>query len=319
MPVCVNGSGVLLYFGQFNKRDGKEWLCPSFSRHNAAVAVNREMLQVVKYAALTPGEQEWYLKQLEGDISQRLSCNVASLFTHDGRVMMRERDNMLRDPAAVDALLDNFVATIGAAPANLNAANNTALMLVAMLRRKMAQEGGLRGWQAAYEARVKALCQQCKLKSSTILRYRKAGEVMLQSKVLSCMLPSFIAVHMEPIVELLKRPAVLARWDDLFAENMESLKQASDAPASPEHSSGDSTKDVHRHGVEENMLMGSQLPVEMTFGDICWSPRCKCWLDFDIAHVGVLRCCANSVASRTAKGDVSAYCGAFDQSSVNFE
>ena len=99
----------------------------------------------------------------------------------------------------------------------LCAANNTALMLAAKLREQMEKENP-RGWYKEFRVRIRSMCEQCHLTASTIERYVKVGAMMLQSRVLMCLLPSFIELHKNELAVLLASEAVMARWEQAFDE-----------------------------------------------------------------------------------------------------
>jgi hypothetical protein len=62
------------------------------------------------------------------------------------------------------------------------------------------------------------------MKVSTVDRYQSAGALMLKSKVLACMLPSFLALNVGAIEQLLNDEEVVGRWEALFQEKMVTME-----------------------------------------------------------------------------------------------
>lgn len=94
----------------------------------------------------------------------------------------------------------------------LSAINNIVLMVAASIHARLSASGAP-DWHDAYLAELKKLSPLCSLTVSTIQRYRSVGALMLRSRVIACMLPSFVAQLEEPISMLLNDEPAFERLE----------------------------------------------------------------------------------------------------------
>ncbi len=219
-------NGSLLYFGLMNAKEGRMWVCP-YQTAGGTVSVDRKQLQMVEYGALSEEEQAWFLRYFEIDLFKRFEVNFPVLFSNSGREMIDIRRDLIDDPASVRIGIETLAkrTEVGRVAAKvspyLSSTNNTALMLAAKMHETaMATMADNPRWYDEFLSQLKDLCQRCDLKVGTVQRYWKVGELMLKCKVLTCMLPSFVALHMEHIEDLLGDEVVLRRLEAAFEEQL---------------------------------------------------------------------------------------------------
>ena len=217
----------LLFYNKSNPRDGKLWICKSFS--GSAIAVEKGHLRPVEFATLTGEEQAWYLGLLQIDLVNRFHSNVAALFASSGSFMLAARLRLLESPDDASNLMQQMEA--GAAPL-LSAVNNTALMLAAT-QHKLLHEQNAEGWYQTFEAQVQDMCTRCRLKFTTIIRYRKVGELMMRSRVVACMMPFFVFTHEEAIETLLNDRVAQQQLEQAFDARVNQIMQAPPPPPPP--------------------------------------------------------------------------------------
>ena len=104
----LDDGNALLFFSNFNARDGKLFVCPSFDV-GPHVIVDRKNLRPVDFDTLADDKRKWYLHQLQADILKRFDANAASLFASSGSFMINVRQQLLQNPANADALMQSFV------------------------------------------------------------------------------------------------------------------------------------------------------------------------------------------------------------------
>ena len=181
---------TLVFFSTFNAREGKLFVCPSFD-DNGSATVDRKNLRPVDFESLADDRREWYLEQLRADMARRFEANASSLFASSGSVILRTREQLLQNPANASSLIRSF--DHASASPLLSAANNAALMLAASLHRELAATRA-EGWGELFEASVREMCERCRLTFATVVRWRAAvGGLMLESPLVACMLPYFVA------------------------------------------------------------------------------------------------------------------------------
>lgn len=215
--------GTLVFFSLTSERNGRLWKCAA--DNGEEVEIIRNGVNVVDFGALNENQRGWYLGQLESEILKRFRVNFPVLFRSYGVEMTTCREALLRDADLVTNLVDTLASRVDEvhvsakqSPA-LNAANNTALMLAAMLHRRMSTSGEA-DWYLRWQAQVKDLCKRCQLSFTTMERYRRAGDLMMQSEVLMCLLPSFVMSLEEPLLALLGHQNAVVRLKAAFEEEV---------------------------------------------------------------------------------------------------
>jgi hypothetical protein len=227
-------SVCLVYFSLGNE-DGGLFECPSLTRlmdedevdeDDAMVSVKRSAIVPLRYSDLTTREQEWYQQQVEQDMLKRFEVNFPVLFANQGCDMMGIKLDLLNDPSQTEDLIERLAQNVSAVQAmaksspKLSAANNAALMVASVLHKNLSK-GGERNWYKKYQSVVKDMCErcdlmQCDLAPSTVERYRKAGELMLKSNVVACLLPSYVWVVEDAVEGILNDEARAGRLEDAF-------------------------------------------------------------------------------------------------------
>ena len=230
--VALGSENNLLFFTKTNPRDGKVWICKSFD--GIAVAASQKQMRSVKFAIMTDEEQSWYLGQLQIDVVNRFHTSADSLFASCGSFILAARERLLQNPGDASTIMQQIEA--GASPL-LSATNNTALMLAAT-QHKILSEENADGWYQTFEAQVLEMCTRCHLKFNTIVRYRKVGELMLQSRMIACMLPFFVFTHEEAIEALLDDKTALRQLEQAFDAKVNQVMK----PLPPPPAEGDMTQ-----------------------------------------------------------------------------
>jgi hypothetical protein len=223
--VVVSEKETLVYFALANECDDKKsFECPLLSEKEGTLVVERKTLQPVEFALLSEEVKPFYLSQLESDIVRRFEINVPVLFKDHGGAMLKTMRVLNGDPSQerIGSLFDSLSKDTIASK-NLSAASNTVLMLAAKLH-AMLSEAKEDGWYALFKRQIAEFCKNCWMKVSTVERYQGAGALMLKSKVLACMLPSFVALNMGAMEQLLNDEEVVERWETLFEEKTEVLE-----------------------------------------------------------------------------------------------
>jgi hypothetical protein len=211
---------TLVYFALMNERMNKAFECPLLSEKKGTLLIQRKFLEPVELASLSEGENVLYLSQLEADIVKRFEINVPVLFNDKGGVMMDMMCILNGDPteervaAMFDSLSKDTIAS-----RQLSAANNMVLMLAAKLHAMLAASNA-QDWYASFKRQIAVFCKSCLMKVSTVERYQSVGALMLRSKVLACMLPSFVALNVSAIEQLLNDQDVVQRWQTLCQEKL---------------------------------------------------------------------------------------------------
>jgi hypothetical protein len=227
-------SVCLVYFSLGNE-DGGLFECPSLTRlmdeeevdeDDAIVSVKRSAIVPLRYSDLTTREQEWYQQQVEQDMLKRFEVNFPVLFANQGCDMIGIKLDLLNDPSQTEDLIERLAQKVSAVQAmaksspKLSAANNAALMLASVLHKNLSESGD-RSWYKRYQGLVEDMCErcdlmQCDLAPSTVERYRKAGELMLKSDVVACLLPSYVWVVEDAVEGILDDEARAGRLEDAF-------------------------------------------------------------------------------------------------------
>ncbi len=219
--------GLLVYFAlneEIVKQNGKELVCPSHD-DKGSLMVARRVLSQMDYGSLAVGEQQWYHNQLLNDIVLRFKVNFPVLFSNFGVDMIQTRTTLVNDPAGAALLVDVFAARVVKAnlalkvSPSLSAANNTAIMLAAVLHENLSKKKAP-GWHEEYEKQLKSIREWCTLSPKTIERSRAAAKLMLRSNVIACLLPSFVMLLSEPIAVLLDDAEHCRQLETVFAEEM---------------------------------------------------------------------------------------------------
>ncbi len=153
------------------------------------------------------------------DITLRFKINFPVLFSNLGVDMIQTRTTLVRSPADAALLVDVEARLAMKVSPSLSAANNTAIMLAAVLHENLSTEKA-QGWHEEFEKQLKLLCEWCTLSPKTIDRSRTAGKLMLRSNVIACMLPSFVVLLSVPIGVLLDDVERAQRLEGAFAEEM---------------------------------------------------------------------------------------------------
>jgi hypothetical protein len=219
--------GLLVYFSlnaDVVKQTGKQLVCPS-RNDEGTVAVARRSLVQAEYGNLAGEEQQWYLDQLLNDIVLRFKINFPILFANFGVDMIQARTSLVKNPTNAALLVDVFAARVVEAKLamkvspSLSAANNTAIMLAAVLHENLSKEKA-KGWHEEFEKHLKSICKWCTLSPKTIDRSRGAAKLMLRSNVIACLLPSFVVLLSRPIGVLLDDSERSQRLEAVFADEM---------------------------------------------------------------------------------------------------
>ena len=256
--------GGLVYFtllnevpasGKGQKKRQKMWSCPTttfgVSQDDAeadlknvpgALVVARTGLDQLQFSSLSQRERAWYLQHLLTDLIRRCQANVPVLFENAGADMLNARQMLTQEHtdeslSILEALRLKVAYRIISdlkLPSSLSAANNTVLMVAAKIYSRLWSSGDV-DWHERYLERTKELAQVCTLKPDTIARYRTVGELMLQSPLIACLLPGFVAPLLEPITALLEDDEVVDRLDAAFAAVVPNgLPQLAGAPPNVE-------------------------------------------------------------------------------------
>ena len=173
-----------------------------------------------------------YLYWLQQEVVERFQVNFPVLFRQrPGEGLMEARSKLLG--AWTEESLEEVVqqlqtqaeenAAVERVSPQLSAVNNVGLMMVAALHGRM--KGPQRtGWHERYSDKVETIARRCGLSAGTLKQYRRTGELMLESPVMACMLPSFVDLLYEPMSALLDEDdgelaeecaaAVGVEWDD---------------------------------------------------------------------------------------------------------
>ncbi len=219
--------GSLVYFSlneEIVKQSGKELVCPSHD-DKGTLTVGRRALSQTDFGSLIVGEQHWYLGQLANDIALRFKVNFPVLFANFGVDMIQKRTTLVNDPTGAALLVDVFAARVAKAnlalkvSPSLSAANNTAIMLAAVLHENLSQKKAP-GWHEEYEKQLKSIREWCTLSPKTIERSHAAAKLMLRSNVIVCLLPLFVMLLSEPIAVLLDDAEHCRQLETVFAEEM---------------------------------------------------------------------------------------------------
>lgn len=229
--VIADHDDDILFFSNFNARDGNLFVCPSFD--DGPHTIDRKNLRPIDFESLTDEKRRWYLDQLQIDILKRFDANAAALFASSGSSLINIRQQLLQNPANAGALMQSFVDAQTSASPLLNANNNAALMLAASLHKQLSEERA-EGWNEKFEATVKEICVRCRLKFNTMIRWRATvGNLMLRSSVISCMLPFFIAQNASAIKALLEDEATRDHLEHAFETKMRGVAQVMPPPPQP--------------------------------------------------------------------------------------
>ncbi len=220
----VRFNGNLVYFSKTNQREGKLWVCPVFAVDGELKTILVDERQVRPVPCDDEQKKQWCKTLLQTDIQKRFELNAKALFANNGMDMMDVRFKLLQDNVAVTEVMDSFMLKVEGVSKGLCIVNNTALMLVATLW-KESQGGG-----AVFDAKVLELSNRCQLTHSTLVRYRSIGELMLKSKLVACMLPSFVALHEGEFVGLLNDENVAVSWEMLYERKVKGMQDALTAP-----------------------------------------------------------------------------------------
>jgi hypothetical protein len=209
--VHTAGSESLVYFSLSRESKGS-FDCPSFTRLTVeeqqeqdeeeggtvgTVSVKRSAIEALHFSELTTREQLWYQQQVEADLLKRFEVNFPVLFTNQGCDMLQMKIGLLKDPSQTEVLIERLAQSVDAVKAmskaspKLSAANNSALMVAAVLHKNLS-ESKERGWYKKYQELIVDMCDRCDLTASTIVRFQKVGELMLRCDVVACLLPSFL-------------------------------------------------------------------------------------------------------------------------------
>jgi hypothetical protein len=216
--VCstVGEDATLFYFALPNKlEDDKSFECPLLSVERTVV-VERNQLYPVDFATLSENERGRYLVLLEADVSKRFQLNAPLLFKDHGGDMLKARNAVIEDPSRVGSFFESL-ARYAIASKQLSAASNTVLMLAASLHVTLSKSNE-QGWYASFRKQIADFCgkNNCSIKASTVERYLVAGSLMLRSRVMACMLPSFLALNSGAMDMLLDNVEVVQRWEKMF-------------------------------------------------------------------------------------------------------
>jgi hypothetical protein len=210
----VEGSESVVFFVLASEGENRRFECPLLSQEDERVSVERKQLQPVDFRSLEEGMQARYLSLLAADIARRFHENAPVLFKDHGQDMLNVREAVLEDASKVGVFLAS-VSKHTLASKQLSAATNTVLMLAARLHAALAAEKQ-NGWYASFKRQLSEFCSKsCMMKVSTVERYLVAGSLMLRSKVLTCMLPSFLVLNAEAIGRLLEDEGVVESWEGL--------------------------------------------------------------------------------------------------------
>jgi hypothetical protein len=215
---------TFVYFALANELENKSFECPLLSDNEETLAVERKLLQPVEFASLSEDVKAFYLSQLESDIVRRFEINVPVLFKDQGGAMLNTMRLLNDDPTRerIGSLFDSLGKDTVASK-QLSSANITVLMLAAKLHAMLAASNR-QGWYASFKRQIAEFCKNCPMKVSTVERYQCTGALMLKSKVLACMLPSFVALNAGAIEQSLNDEEVVGRWEALFEEKTEFLE-----------------------------------------------------------------------------------------------
>ena len=214
---AVVGSEATIFFSAQAPREGGRWLCPAEGEEERVLVTRRELLPL-RFDALEGPRKEWFMREFERELLARCEANFGHLFFNRGIDLMAARHSLCQDPAVVavvDAVVESLVkhTQLVAVPASrIDAANNVALMLAATLHHRL-EHGGAENWYADFKEQIEDICRRCKLSAKSIVRYVGVGRLMLDCRILTCLLPSFLHLHREPIMEMIRDPVILARWN----------------------------------------------------------------------------------------------------------
>jgi hypothetical protein len=218
--VVRDGKEIAMYFALKNA-SSEGFVCPLLGSERGTLTVERKLLQRVDYLSLSEESQDRYLAELDADVAKRLEINLPFLFNDHADEMLKARCALMKDSSrekivSMFGLLkrDNRITS-----SQLSASNNTALMLVASLHATLAGSGE-QDWYTSFKKGVAESCKNCNLKSGTLERYQGAGGLMLRSRVLACMLPSFVASNATALGKLLDDQAVVRGWEEVFEKSL---------------------------------------------------------------------------------------------------